>query len=71
MLSGIILMNFMKPGVARLFATTWFINSPDGFQEMRGDPAPAAISPQAVDTEAGRRLWEACETLTGVSMLSA
>ena len=44
---------------------------PDGFQEMRGDPAPAAISPQAVDTEAGRRLWEACETLTGVSMLSA
>ena len=43
---------------------------PDGFREMRGDPAPATIAPQALDPDAGRRLWEACEKLTKVSMLS-
>ncbi len=42
---------------------------PDGFREMRGDPAPAEIAPQALGPEAGRRLWEACERLTGVEML--
>ena len=44
---------------------------PDGFHEMRGDPAPAEIMPRALDPEAGRRLWRACESLTGVEMLSA
>ncbi len=43
---------------------------PDGFREMRGDPAPAEVMPQALNTETGRRLWEACERLTGVQMLS-
>ena len=42
---------------------------PDGFKEMRGDPAPAEIAPHALGPEAGRRLWEACERLTGVQML--
>ena len=42
---------------------------PDGFQEVRGDPAPAEIAPQALGPEAGRRLWETCERLTGVEML--
>ena len=42
---------------------------PDGFKEMWGEPAPAEIAPQALGPEAGRRLWEACERLTGVEML--
>ena len=44
---------------------------PDGFREMRGDPAPAEIAPQALAVEGARRLWEACERLTGVEMLGA
>ena len=43
---------------------------PDGFREMRGDPAPAEVMPRALDPETGRRLWDACERLTGVEMLS-
>ena len=43
---------------------------PNGFREMRGDPAPAEIMPRALDPETGRRLWDACERLTGVEMLS-
>ena len=43
---------------------------PDGFREMRGNPASAEIMPQALDPETGRRLWQACERLTGVEMLS-
>ena len=43
---------------------------PDGFQEMRGDPAPAKIELKASDPDTGRRLWSACERLTGVKMLS-
>ena len=43
---------------------------PDGFQETRGMPARATIAPQAQDAEVARRLWTACEELTGVSMLS-
>ncbi len=43
---------------------------PDGFREMRGDPAPAEIAPQALDAPAARQLWDACESLTGVEMLS-
>ena len=42
---------------------------PDGWREMRGDPAPAEVAPHALGPEAGRRLWEACERLTGVEML--
>lgn len=44
---------------------------PDGFKEIWGDPAPAEIAPQALGPETGRRLWEACERLTGVEMLDA
>ena len=43
---------------------------PNGFREMRGDPAPAEATPRALDPDTGRRLWEACERLTGVEMLS-
>ena len=43
---------------------------PDGFREMRGDPAPAEVRPRALDPETGRRLWDACQRLTGVEMLS-
>ena len=43
---------------------------PDGFREIRGTPTRAAIAPQAKDEETARRLWRACETLTGVEMLS-
>ena len=43
---------------------------PDGFRELRGDPAPATLAPQALDPETGRRLWEACERLTGTAMLT-
>ena len=42
---------------------------PDGFQEMRGDPTRADIARRAQDRETARRLWEACEKLTGLAML--
>ena len=42
---------------------------PQGFQEMRGgDVGPAEIAPAALDLSAQRRLWEACERLTGVGL---
>ncbi|MEM1055863.1 MAG: oxidoreductase [Bacteroidota bacterium] len=43
---------------------------PDGFREMRGDPARAEIAPQAKDETVARRLWEACAEATGLAMLS-
>ena len=43
---------------------------PDGFYEMRGDPAPAKVMPQAQDEETARRLWETSEELTDVRYLS-
>jgi NAD(P)-dependent dehydrogenase (short-subunit alcohol dehydrogenase family) len=44
---------------------------PQGFQEMRGDNVERAIvAPQARDISAGTRLWETCESLTGVKLLS-
>jgi NAD(P)-dependent dehydrogenase (short-subunit alcohol dehydrogenase family) len=44
---------------------------PQGFQEMRGDDVGRAIvAPQARDISAGTRLWETCENLTGVKLLS-
>ena len=43
---------------------------PDGWREMRGDPARAEIAPQATDAEAAARLWRACEEATGLPMLS-
>jgi NAD(P)-dependent dehydrogenase (short-subunit alcohol dehydrogenase family) len=40
---------------------------PTGWMEMRGDRVGnAAIAPQAQDLESARRLWEVCETQTGV-----
>ena len=40
---------------------------PDGFREIKGDPAPAVISPQALDQAAWQRLWTVSEQLrTGV-----
>jgi hypothetical protein len=40
---------------------------PSQFFELRGAPAPAHISRHARDEIAAARLWEASETLTGVS----
>jgi NAD(P)-dependent dehydrogenase (short-subunit alcohol dehydrogenase family) len=43
---------------------------PQGFQEMRGeDVGPAKVAPQALDTVAAARLWQACEDLTGVKFM--
>ncbi len=43
---------------------------PQGFQEMRGgDVGAAKISPQAKDEAVAKRLWESCETLTGVRFM--
>ncbi len=39
---------------------------PDGLLELRGKPAPAALSRQARDREAATRLWRMSEELTGV-----
>ncbi len=39
---------------------------PDGWLEIKGDPAPAGISARAGDRSAQDRLWEESERLTGV-----
>jgi NAD(P)-dependent dehydrogenase (short-subunit alcohol dehydrogenase family) len=39
---------------------------PGGFLELAGPPSPAYIAGQARDQEAGRRLWQISEQLTGV-----
>ncbi len=39
---------------------------PDGFKEIKGDPAPAVVSPHALDQAAWQRLWTVSEQLTGV-----
>ncbi len=40
---------------------------PDRFGETRGNPAPAAIFPQALDPAASAALWALSEELTGVT----
>jgi NAD(P)-dependent dehydrogenase (short-subunit alcohol dehydrogenase family) len=45
---------------------------PKRFQEMRGDDVGCAkIAPQALDTTAAARLWQVCETLTGINFLQS
>ncbi len=39
---------------------------PDGFREMKGDPAPAQVSAAASDPVAAARLWDESERLCGV-----
>ncbi|MGA7158473.1 MAG: oxidoreductase [Acidobacteriaceae bacterium] len=39
---------------------------PDGFQELKGDPAPATIAPAAKKVAVARQLWTESERLTGV-----
>jgi NAD(P)-dependent dehydrogenase (short-subunit alcohol dehydrogenase family) len=39
---------------------------PDGIAEIRGTPVEVKPKPHALDPEAGRRLWEVSEKLTGV-----
>ena len=41
---------------------------PNGFGEQRGVPARASKTAAAENPATGERLWEACETLTGVSI---
>jgi len=44
---------------------------PDGFNEMRGHPTMVQPVRRAQEAEAGRRLWEVSEELSGVRYLSA
>ncbi len=39
---------------------------PSGFQEFKGDPAPAKVAPAGQDAATEKRLWTASEDLTGV-----
>lgn len=39
---------------------------PQGWQELRGPPGPAAIEPEALNQSVARRLWLESEQLTGV-----
>jgi NAD(P)-dependent dehydrogenase (short-subunit alcohol dehydrogenase family) len=39
---------------------------PDGFAEIRGYPKTVTPKPQALDEQAGRKLWRVSEELTGV-----
>lgn len=43
---------------------------PSGFQELKGNPAPATIAPKAKDVAVARRLWTESERLTGVRFTS-
>jgi hypothetical protein len=40
---------------------------PDGMFQMRGDPVPIPIPKPAQDEPAARQLWDAAESLTGVT----
>jgi NAD(P)-dependent dehydrogenase (short-subunit alcohol dehydrogenase family) len=40
---------------------------PDGFQEMKGYPAPAKIPELAQDHSLAHRLWDATENITGIT----
>jgi NAD(P)-dependent dehydrogenase (short-subunit alcohol dehydrogenase family) len=42
---------------------------PDGFREARGKPKVVNPAGRALDEEAGRRLWQVSEELTGISYL--
>lgn len=41
---------------------------PQGFKECRGRPGPGKIEPKAMDADAGQRLWNIAEQLTGVPL---
>ena len=40
---------------------------PQGWQDLKGPPGPAAIRPQALDADVADALWAASERLTGVA----
>lgn len=40
---------------------------PQGWKEYKGPPGPGKIEPHALDREVAAKLWDASETLTGVS----
>ena len=72
---GLLLNSTAGGAVPTLFAATaaeaegGAYYGPQGFEEMRGgDVGPAFIAPAARDPEAQRRLWEACEALTGCGL---
>lgn len=44
---------------------------PNGFYELKGDPAPSQISSQALDQKSAQILWEISEQLTGVRIPAA
>lgn len=39
---------------------------PGGWKELKGDPSRAKIAPAALDAATAKKLWAACEELTGV-----
>ena len=41
---------------------------PQGFRDMRGEPGPAELAPQATDRETAAALLAACERLTGMPL---
>lgn len=44
---------------------------PQGWREFRGPPGPGKIEPQALDPQAGQRLWDAAVKLTGARFTPA
>ncbi len=40
---------------------------PSGFQELKGHPVPARITPAAIDLNLAKRLWSETERLTGIT----
>jgi NAD(P)-dependent dehydrogenase (short-subunit alcohol dehydrogenase family) len=40
---------------------------PSGFQELKGHPVPARITPAAMDLNLAKRLWSETERLTGIT----
>ena len=72
---GMLLSSEKEGALPTLFAATspeaegGHYYGPQGFQEMRGgDVGPAEMSPEALDVNAQRKLWERCEQLTGVGL---
>lgn len=43
---------------------------PDGFREMKGDPAKAKVAAQAKNLDTAKRLWETSEDLADIKYLS-
>ncbi len=72
---GMLLSSEQEGALPTLFAATspqaeaGHYYGPQGLQEMRGgDVGPAEMSPESLDVNAQRKLWEKCEQLTGIGL---